>query len=157
MLGTERCEQARRALCRGRSPTPPFGNAGSMLPGAPAEQPARNRCLATAFHSPATAARIQATIAGLKIPACRVGSAPTVPEARSARRSVAPASKGRVGINAACPLLRFPSALPACCRLPLPFRAFDPSGLKRSTGSPRGSPPSGSAAWPFAPRRRPYK
>jgi hypothetical protein len=87
-------------------------------------KPARNRCLTTAFHSPATAAPFEATITGSKIPACRVSPAPDFPETRSAYCATSPAVTGRVGIIAASPLLRSDPALPASPRLPLPFRAF---------------------------------
>ena len=78
------------------------------------------------FLSPATTASLKATIAGSKIPVCRIDATLHLHETRSVCRSSSPAVSGWVGITAANPLFRSGSALPAYPRLPLPFRALRP-------------------------------
>jgi hypothetical protein len=126
------------------------------LPARRSVHPSRDRTLATAFRSPATAAPLDASIPGSTFPACHFKSRSTLP--RSVRL---PAPLPPLVAQLRLPQRRKPvSGFPPTAarllqRLRSPPGRCHPSGSKRSALVQPADPPAGFARFPLAPRCRP--
>jgi len=119
-----------------RSPAAGFPlTAGSTPRSTPQPPSDRSRMLATAFPSPATAARFRASIPGSMVPACCFASPPAVSAARSAFRSATAPGSPRVR-----PLPRFrPVAASSADAAGCASRLHSSSGLLPPSGSKRSA------------------
>jgi hypothetical protein len=153
MHRTEHCNHERRAPA---FPLPDFRFRGYRIKASTraATSPGRGRMLATAFHSPATAAVFTASISGSTFLACHFASLPIDSIARSIFGSATDPVCPAIGrLNALDPLqlprpTRF-AASPAST----PLRdCYIPPDQSVQPDQPQINPPSDSARSPFAPR-----
>jgi hypothetical protein len=157
MHGTEHRKRKRRTP-RLSAPRLPFSPAtGSVLQDAPqTTSPARDRMLATAFRSPATAALFGAPISRSTFLACYFASCslsplPVRPFCSATPSRLAPAGAASM-LLARCRLHN--SHENRYSSLHSPLGLLPPAGSKRSTGFAIFGPPSQSARSPFAPHSR---